>query len=112
MHAQHLLIPQSTRTESTGDLMFLRSQICTTNKSHVTLEFIFLVTPEEVTTSVANEGLEKTGAYLNQSPGTDSLMSPSKGHEVGANLALFHSPHPSLFIPCLGMWLGCVHPVS
>ena len=36
MHAHYLLIPQSTRTESTGDLMFLRSQICAPNNSHVT----------------------------------------------------------------------------
>ena len=45
MHAQHLLIPQSTRTESTGDLMFLRSQICATNNSHVTSELYFIGYP-------------------------------------------------------------------
>ena len=38
----------------------------------------FLVTPEGFTTVVANEGLEKARAYLNQVPGTDGFTSPPK----------------------------------
>jgi len=40
--------------------------------------FFFFVTPEGFTTVVANEGLEKARAYLNQVPGTDGFTSPPK----------------------------------
>ena len=39
--------------------------------------FVF-VTPEGFTTMVANEGLEKARAHLNQVPGTDGFTSPPK----------------------------------
>ena len=41
--------------------------------------FFFFITPEGFTTVVANEGLEKARAYLNQvPPGTDGFTSPPK----------------------------------
>jgi len=39
----------------------------------------FFVTPEGFTTVVANEGLEKARAYLNQGPRDRRLYIPSKG---------------------------------
>jgi len=41
----------------------------------------FVVTPEGVTIPVANKGLEKARAYLNQIPRNRQLNVPSKGHE-------------------------------
>ena len=42
--------------------------------------FVF-VTPEGFTTMVANEGLEKARAYLNQVPWDRQLNVPSEGHK-------------------------------
>ena len=49
-------------------------------KEDRTIEFIlFFVTPEGFTTVVANEGLEKARAYLNQVPRDRRLYIPSEG---------------------------------
>jgi len=50
------------------------------------------VTPEGLTTMVANEGLEKARAYLNRSYKTNSLMSPLKDMKVHVTLLLNFGP--------------------
>ena len=50
--------------------------------------FLFFVTPEGFTTVVANEGLEKARAYLNQVPRDRRLYIPSKG--CGVNFRWKH----------------------
>jgi len=43
---------------------------------------LFFVTPEGFTTVVANKGLEKARAYLNQVPWDQRLYTPSEGGGV------------------------------
>ena len=50
--------------------------------------FLFFVTPEGFTIIVANEGLEKARAYLNQVPRDQRLYIPSEG--CGVNFRWKH----------------------
>ena len=43
--------------------------------------FFVFVTPEVFTIMVANQGLEKAGAYLNRVPWDRQLNVPPEGHE-------------------------------
>ena len=58
------------------------------NKGKCHFVFFVIVTPEGFTTVVANEGLEKARAYLNQVPQDRRLYIPSEG--CGVNFRWKH----------------------
>ena len=68
--------------------------------------YIYFVTPEGFTTVVANEGLEKARAYLNQVPPDWRLYIPSKGCSVKPQVETPSDYTYSLFWAELSRLLG------